>query len=188
MIRRLSLVFAFSLLEVLVVLAIVSIFLGMSFPAMKHFFDATADDILQSQLLHTIQQAMQAAQSRMQPVALCHSKDHLTCSGRWMDGQLIFVDENEDGVIKDKDQILAVIQNQVQQGILHFRSYPYYRDYLLFLPMSLMRQDNGSFWYCHSEKELPVWAMMLSRTGKVRVQYPDQEGKIKDAHGVPFTC
>jgi prepilin-type N-terminal cleavage/methylation domain-containing protein len=186
--KQLLTVFGFSLLEVLVVLVIMSIFLCMSFPELKYFFDATEDTILQSQLLRTLQQAKQAAWDRMQPIALCHSQDHHTCSGHWIDGQLLFVNEDEDGVIKEPNQILAVVQSPVQHGILHFRAFPYYRDYLLFLPTEWTSHDNGTFWYCHAKKEAPVWAMMLSRAGKIRIQYPDQEGKIKDARGIPLTC
>lgn len=179
---------AFTLLEMLVALSIIGILMAIALPSLRNYIDRTHDQILQSQLLRTIQLARNEASAHHMPVSLCKSKDHLICGGEWADGQLVFIDENEDGMVRDKEQILAVTQADSQRGILHWRSYPYYRDYLQFLPSGLMPSDNGTFWYCHASSELPVWAIMLSKTGKTRTAYPNKSGVIKDSHGKPLRC
>jgi len=174
--------------EVLVVLAMSAILLGLTVPHLRSYFVRTQDDLLQAQLLRTIQFAQVEARARRVPVAICKTKNNNTCSGHWNDGQLVFVNENEDGIVHDKKQILAVMQPLASQGMLHLRSFPIYRDYLLFLPTGFMHSDNGTFWYCHTADKLPVWAILLGQSGRTRVLYPDKWGEIKDSKDKLLVC
>jgi type IV fimbrial biogenesis protein FimT len=179
---------AFSLLEVLITLSIIAMMAFISLPSLRHFFIHIQDKNLQLQLLRTMQLAHQESRARGVPVVLCGSTDHVNCVSDWTDGQIVFVSEDENGVVQDKEQLLAVIQSHSQQGTLFFRSYPYYRNYLLFLPSGLVRNDNGTFWYCHGTDISPAWAMMLSKSGRTHVVYPDRSGMIKDSHGKSLGC
>ncbi|OGT35457.1 MAG: hypothetical protein A3F11_01645 [Gammaproteobacteria bacterium RIFCSPHIGHO2_12_FULL_37_14] len=178
----------FSLFEIVIVLAIVAVFATISLPLLKRVYDYTNGKILQSQLLHTIQFARQEAQTRGLPVALCQSNDSAGCSGNWLDGQLVFVDQNKDGTLNDNEQILTTIQTRMNRGLLHWRSFSSQRNDLLFLPTGAMRNDNGTFWYCPDSNGLPTWAIILSKTGRARVSYPNENGVILDARGKPFQC
>lgn len=179
----------FSLFESLIVLAIVSVFATISLPLLKRIYNYANEKILQSQLLHTIQFARQEAQIRQLPVALCQSSDNVECSGNWLDGQLVFVDENKDGMVNDNEQILTTIQTRANRGLLRWRSFPAKRnDDLLFLPTGGMRSDNGTFWYCPDTSGLPKWAIVLSKAGRARVTYPNKNGVILDATGNSLQC
>ncbi|HLB41426.1 MAG TPA: GspH/FimT family pseudopilin [Gammaproteobacteria bacterium] len=179
---------AFSLFETLIVLAIVGVFATISLPWLKRVYDYANGKILQSQLLHAIQFARQEAQIRQVPVALCKSSNHTVCSGNWLDGQLVFVDQNKNGVVSSNEQVLITIQTRANRGLLHWRSFPSQRDDLLFLPTGTMRSDNGTFWYCLDNRSLAKWAISLSKTGRARVSYPNQHGVILDARGKPLQC
>lgn len=180
--------YGFSLFEVLIVIAIVAIFATISLPFLKKIYDYSNEKILQTQLLHIIQFARQEAQTRGMPVTLCQSSDKTACSGNWLDGQLIFVDENKDGVVNTNDQVLSAIQTNSIHGLLRWRSFPSNRNDLLFLPDGEMRNNNGTFWYCPDAGGLPTWAIMLSKTGRARITYPNKNGVILDAEGRPFQC
>ncbi|OGT41992.1 MAG: hypothetical protein A3F42_04305 [Gammaproteobacteria bacterium RIFCSPHIGHO2_12_FULL_37_34] len=178
----------FSFFEILIVLTIIAVFTTISLPLLKRVYDHANGKILQTQLLHSIQFAREEAQIRHMPVALCQSKNNLDCSGNWLDGQLVFVDENKDGVVNSNEQILTTIQTRANRGLLRWRSFPSKRDDLLFLPTGAMRSDNGTFWYCPNTSGLPTWAIVLSKTGRARVAYPNKNGVILDAHGRLLQC
>ena len=152
----------------------------LTIPSLENFYSLTKARVLQSQLLQEIDYAREAAYDRRLSVGLCPSGNQHTCTDNWMEGKLVFIDE------EDK-QILKVIPPIFNQGYLHFRAYPAYLSYLLFLPRGFS-QENGSFWYCISRNSTPSWAIILNQSGRARVQYPDSSGVIKDAQGKKLLC
>lgn len=179
---------AFTFYEVLITLTIVTVLSMVVFPPIQNFLNHSQDKLLQAQLLQAIQFAHQEAVAKGIKIALCGSQDNVVCASNEPKSLLIFTDENNDGIVHHKDQILAIISLPLE-GILHWRSYPYYRGYLLFLPSRLMdTNDNAAFWYCQKNHRTPRWAMMLSKTGRTRVHYPNQAGEMKDRQGKPFSC
>lgn len=177
---------AFTLIEVLIALLISAILVAISIPTVKHFLQQAQDDMLQRQLVRAIDLARLEAQVRHLPVSLCRTKDTMNCGGDWQEGQLIFIDENADGIVRNQEKIISVMQSVSRHGSLHWRSFPAYRNYILFLATGWMRNDNGTFWHCHHQ--LAVWAIVLNKRGKTRVVYPDRNGEIKDDHGRALTC
>jgi Tfp pilus assembly protein FimT len=178
----------FSLLETLVILSITAILVTLSFPLLRYFLNRHQDEMLQSQLQQAIETASQEARIKGVPIGLCASQTGTRCRGEWQEGLLLFIDEKEDGVIHDQAQRLAVFSLKSAPGKLHARSYPAYRQHLLFMPSGLMPSDNATFWFCYRERTQPSWAMMLSKSGNTRLVYPDQDGVIKDAQQQPLRC
>lgn len=177
---------AYTLIETLVSMTILAILIAISLPTAHQFLSRTQDDILQRQLLRAIAIAKQEASARHAYIALCKSNNQETCDGAWEEGQLVFLDETGDGVINNSEQILAVIQTQSKHGSIKWRSFPAYRNYLLFLPTGLMKSDNGTFWHCHANTT--AWAIIINKSGRTRIAYPDKNGEIKDGHGKPLNC
>lgn len=177
---------AFTIMEVLVALSILAILLAISLPAMQHFIAHAQDEMLQAQLLHAIQIAKQEAIARHTRIALCQSNNQITCSGNWGDGYIIFLDENADGRVHDNEQILYVSQLQSQHGRNYIRSFPRYRNYLSFSSSGLMTSDNATLWHCHADS--PKWALVMSKTGRTRIMYPNRNGEMKDNHGQLLNC
>ena len=180
--------YAVTLIEILIVLSIIAIFFAMSLPSVNNFFDRKKEAILQAQLLRAIQMTYQLADVEHFSVSLCPSKNHFTCSQNWLDGLLIFVDEEEDGIVHDQKQIFSVIQTDAQHGKLYFRSFPFYRRYLLFSSKEWIQSNNGTFWYCHQGESLPRWAIMINRSGRAKVVERDQEGMVRETTGKPLKC
>lgn len=90
----------FTLLEALVVLALVGILVAMAAPVMsdlrsRHQVQAQAEGLLGSLVL-----ARSEALRRQQRVSLCAQGTQGTCDalGRWQQGWLVFVDENDNGL------------------------------------------------------------------------------------------
>ena len=173
-------------IEALIVLAIMSVLAAVTLPSMRHYLGQSHAEVVKAQILESIQIANQQAKTRHLPVALCRSHDRLTCSRDHGEDVLIFVDESDDGVVLDQSKLLLVRQLNLQQGDLFLRSYPAYRQYLLFVPQGLTRSDNGTIWYC--QDATLIWAVMLNKTGRARVALPDQHGVINDGNGTPLSC
>lgn len=159
-------------MEVLVTLSLIVIIAALGVGSLRYFFYRSDDVIMTQQLLHVIQFAEQEAKARHQTVIVCSTVDAVSCSGSWADGQLAFVDSSNDGLVHESSQILLVMQTTTHSGILRWRSFPYYHDYLQFQPSGLMHSDNASFWFCRADNEKPAWVIRLNKSGRARVETP----------------
>jgi len=174
-----------SLIETMIAVFIIAILTAMALPALKNILYQARDEIWRKELLDAVNLARFESRLRKLPVALCASSDAKSCSGTWTDGLLVFIDSNQDGVVHDEEQILRFSVSP-SHGSLFWRSFPSYRRYLLFLPADTANSDNGTFWHCHNESA--VWAIVLNKTGRTRLVYPDQNGVIKDGRGQALRC
>lgn len=177
---------AFTLIEVLITLFITIILATISFPMLKNIWQSAENNRLRDQLLQMISLAKSESQNRHMGISLCRSSDGVTCGDNWDDGYFIFVDENADGIVHDKEQIILIKQTNSAHGKLHWRSFPLYRNYIHFSPAGLTRSDNGTFWYCH--EKTAVWSITMNKQGRTYVTLPDKLGKIKDEHGRVLVC
>ncbi len=159
----------------------------MALPMLKGLMDHADDDLMRLLLLRAIELARQEAHAHGMSTVLCKSNDHLTCSRGAKDSLMVFLNENEDGIVHAKENILAIMQTSSQRGSLNWRSFPGYRDYLIFSAIEITNTDNGTFWYCHTSGLCPAWAITLNKTGRARVVYPNK-GEIKDSHGQSLRC
>lgn len=179
---------AFTLMEVMMVLTIISILSLIAVPGLQEVMRRAQDDAVRSDLTRILEIACNEAGMRNKTVTLCRSRDLLRCGGDWSDGQIVFVDNYHDDVVHDKSQIIAVNKMKISRGVLHARFYPFYRQAIHFNSAVAVSNDNGSFWYCRAGAAFPVWALKVNRAGSVSVTLPDANGDIIDTHGKPFPC
>lgn len=170
--------FGFSLLELLITLIIIIILLAMSLPNEKIFINKSQDEVMSQQLLRAIYLARSEAITRNTTVTLCKSADSKTCSGDWLNGY----------IISTNDAILSVYSNVTAQGVIHWRVFPNGRDRLTFFPSGLADIENGTFWYCNAPQAKARWAIVLSQSGRARLELPNEEGNICDSSGNELPC
>ena len=103
-------------------------------------------------------------------IMLCHSNDGETCHGDWSNGYIVSSDH----------QVVYRFINKNASEVLYWRAFPRMITFLEFLPNGLPNFQNGTFWYCPLKKKYPVWAIMLSQSGRARFVLPDERGKIID--------
>lgn len=177
---------AFTFLEMLTALFIATILAAIALPALHHVSDRAQEQVALGQLIQAIESAKITAETRRVPVSLCMSQDQLTCAGGWGNSHVVFIDENAEGVLHDASQIISIVQTPLKQAKIYVRTFPVYRNNLLFLPSGFLHEDNGTFWYCHDAS--PAWAVIINQSGRVRTAYPDKNGKMNDVSGKPLSC
>lgn len=179
---------AFTLIEALIVLAIMSILSLVAVPGLQTILQRGEDDALRADLVRMINFARTEALLYHKTVTFCKSHDAHTCGGEWLDGQIVFIGRAKQENALSAQRILAVNQITAQHGQLHARFYPFYRESIQFNPLLVAITDNGTFWYCHHRALQPSWAIKINRRGMVHVLTPDKNGDIKDQKGKSLSC
>lgn len=169
----------FTLFEILIALSLISILSLCAFPTLQNLFSISNNTLCKDKLLEAIHFAQQEALTRDTPIALSTTENQ---------DILVFTDDNNDGIIHHKQQLLSTTQLGKQSGELHLRSYPYYRHYLQFLPRGQVSSDNGTFWYCPTGKTTPAWAIIVNKAARPRVVYAEKDEKVRDSHGKELSC
>lgn len=167
----------FSLIELMMVLMIAGVFSVMGFEG-KFFWQKTQAEVLQSQLFNAISLTRSEAIVHHDKIILCGSLDQATCSDQWQSGY----------IIKTDNEIIYHFQNLSVKGKLYWRSFPDNKQQLEFMPDGLPNSENGTFWFCCVDAVEPVWAIILNKSGRPRVVYPDSDGNIKDSKGKSLVC
>ena len=155
-------------MELLVVLAIVALMSAIGVPYLRLLSERQEAQNLQSQVIAAIRTAQQYARALRKPVVLCATQDFKTCTTEPVLDLMSFVDDYGDGQMHESSQILHVQQNG-KHGQLHWRTFPRYRDYLLFNANGFLHSDNGTIWYTRTAAETdPIWKIILSKSGRIR--------------------
>lgn len=147
----------FTLLEVLITLSLITIAYFFAIPSFNEQANQVQNKIAQTQLLQQLQHAQQIANSQIINVAVCLSQDGETCSESSGSSVLMFV----------KNQLIASVALK-GRGVLHLRSYPEYRHYILVKPTVIATSDNGTFWYC-SWRHILQWAIAVGQAGEAHI-------------------
>ena len=101
----------FTLLEVIIVMALVAIVMTFAIPAMQTF---TLNDRLTTNinvLIGHLAYARSEALTRSQQIVVCASDDGLACGGGWTDGWIVFVDADADNAFTVGEEIIRTNQD-----------------------------------------------------------------------------
>lgn len=168
----------FSLMEMLIAISLLTIFVAFAFPSFKNFYDHIQQKIFLKKLIQTLEYAKNEAILMGQLVVVCQSENQKSCSGSWNSGYLVYTNQ----------KILLSVSNNKNTDFLHWRAFPYYLTDLEFLSNGLPNFQNGTFWYCEQNATNPVWAVVMNQSGRIRADYPDQNGQILDEQEKPLLC
>jgi type IV fimbrial biogenesis protein FimT len=154
---------------------LIVILMAFTVPNQTFLIQKTNAQVSSAELLRAIQLARSEAILREETVSLCKSDNQQTCSGAWESGY----------IITTKNQLLFAFRNNLR-GKIHWRAFPAGREDLQFNALGAPNSENGTFWFCPDKN--PAWAIMLSKSGRVRISFPDKSGTIKDDKGEVITC
>ncbi|MBA3660864.1 MAG: prepilin-type N-terminal cleavage/methylation domain-containing protein [Gammaproteobacteria bacterium] len=177
----------FSILEMMMALVIVSVMSLMIWPPMLSFLTRLDDETLPTQLIHVIESAKRQAYLHHRPVALCRTADGEYCIDAPSRHLLLFVNDKNTVGKPHRESKIATI-DFAASGYLQWRSFPKYRQHLLFFPQAHVQTDNATLWYCLHANQSPRWAVVLNQDARPRIIYPDRAGALRDSKGHLLSC
>ena len=125
----------FSLLELMIALAIAAILLGLAVPSLQSFVGSSEMSATNNQFVYSLQTARSEAIKRAGPVGLCPSADPLadepSCgSGNYANGWIVFVDSDASGTRSAADEV--VLQSEAVSPAFTFTADTVFADRIYF--------------------------------------------------------
>ncbi len=160
--------FGFSLLELLLALAMGLVLLLIAIPIYHHLLLENNTRRIVDQIVTAIQAARSSAIARDEVIIFCGSVDRQHCDGSWQAGQFIQSDQNQ--------KIMRTFPALPLGDRLLWRSSLGYNQELKFAPSGFTLGQRGSFYYCPLQKPDHYGAaIVVSDSGRVRVEVDSEK-------------
>lgn len=100
----------FSLIELMVTIAIVAILLAVAFPSFEGSLRSNRVATGTNELLASLSLARSEAIRNPAGAALCTSTDGAACGGDWNDGWLVWLDLNQNGEVNPGERVIRYVE------------------------------------------------------------------------------
>jgi type IV fimbrial biogenesis protein FimT len=160
----------FTLLEMLVVIAVAAILVTLSLPSWHHFVERTQVTTQINELLGQIRYARSEAVRRGKRVVICKSKNQTQCTDGdedWDRGWIVFVDADGNSTLKvDKEDILLQHRRSRESTILRAN-----RGNFSLKPIGTA--TSGTWTLCPKHDGVQARAIIINGVGRARVSNRD---------------
>lgn len=160
-----------TLIELLIVIAIVSTLAGIALPAFGNIGQSIAARSSSSAISVALSQARSAAVMRGDDVVVCPSSDQSTCSNglRWQQGWLVFADRNHDRR-RDPDEVLIAVAQAQSRGVAIVSSVG--RRNVRFERDGTAGGSNITFTLCDRRGAAQASTLVINNAGRLRKGVP----------------
>ena len=158
----------FTLLELVVSIAILAVMVGIAAPSMQTLVSGNRVEAVAQSMYSSLMSARSEAVARNQSVFICKSADGTNCvtSNYWEQGWLVFVDENSNGS-KDTGETIISVVSALDSGYTLRTGTPY-ADKLQYRPDGTVN-DSDTFRLCPpSNDPADGISLILNITGRPR--------------------
>lgn len=178
----------FTLVELMIVIAIAGITVGLGYPSMKNLIIKSRVNSYAHTLLSTVQSARQAAIMRNEFITVCASANGIDCNTDWSKGHLIFIDKNGNRELDIEDTRLNYIDGINDADNVKWQSFKV-ANTLQFLPTGITNHQNGTFTVCGLGKIGFAKAVIITKTGRPRLSTDSNgDGIDEAASGKALNC
>ncbi len=161
----------FTLIELMMTIAITTILLALGLPSMSSLVSASESRAARQELWTALNVARAGAVTSHRRHVICPSTDHDTCSGglRWDHGWIVFLDNNENGLRDGNDEVVSV-GNAVRQGVVISTTVG--RDRVGFRTDGSSAGNNATFTICDRRGTSNATSLVVSNPGRIRSGTP----------------
>jgi type IV fimbrial biogenesis protein FimT len=167
----------FTLVELIITIAIAAILITMSIPAFSKLLESNRLTTHIHDFVAHLNYAREAAIFRNQRVTLCKSSDGIFCDNdlEWEDGWIIFVDSDNNHT-RTAEEPLISFQPSVRTYIsIRYSANLRQNNFVSFTPVGTSF-GNGTFTFCSGRTDIVPRALILARTGRVRLSREKPDG------------
>ncbi|WP_157360270.1 GspH/FimT family pseudopilin [Aliagarivorans marinus] len=151
----------FTLMELLITVALAAILLGIGVPAMTQFHASISAEATRNRLMREVRFARSQAIDLSQTVVICALDSDNKCGGSATDGLTIFIDSNNNQALDVGEEVLQVAESY-GTGKVKLNT-----TALRFTPEGMITGQNGSLYFCSNDSNY-VSGIIVSRGGSVR--------------------
>lgn len=178
----------FTLIELIATLTIAAILIGVAIPAFTDFLNNTKIKSQTLTLRATLHFARESAVNQTKTVTVCPTLKGEQCHKNWSHSYMAFIDENENRQFDANDTVLSVKQVSDPNIKLRWRAFRK-KTSLQWLDTGITNQQNGSFEYCYQNNPKYARALVISKSGRIRVSKDkNNDGIHENARGKNLTC
>lgn len=146
---------AFTVVELLIALALVAIIGSIAIPALQDFLERNQQQVLYQQISRALQHARSYAVTHRVSVELCASNDGLSCNSSWSHGWLLRE--------LNKESVIAVTLLNSDSQRLQWKGF---NQIIQFHSTGISPVGNGRFYSCYKNKV--SWQLVINRQGRLR--------------------
>ena len=155
----------FTLLELIVTVALFSIITAAVVPSMSSFYQRNKIAGIVNNHIAAMQLARHTAVSENVFVVMCPTKDMLNCDSDWSGLKMVFVDEDNDGALDGNEEIIGSA-DMVNDYFIKST-----RDSLRFAPFNTAQNFTATITICPDEDDTHfARALVISNVGRVRLE------------------
>jgi type IV fimbrial biogenesis protein FimT len=153
----------FSLIEVMISLAVLAISLGLAIPQFHNLIQGARITNAQNGLFSLFQLARNEALMRGRHVVVCASSNGQLCAGSWQQGALVFIDQNRNRQHEREEKILSELADNEMRRLNITGN----RLVSVFLPGGRASGSNQSLTICAPGRKSGA-SVVISNAGRVR--------------------
>lgn len=129
--------------------------------------------------------ARSEAVKRNDSISVCRSSNSSTCTGKWEDGWIVFVDADADGSVDTGEAIL-----QVHGAISDSIDLDFSETYITYINTGLASVgSNSTFTLCDTRGASNARALVIGISGRPRMATDsDENGILEDTSGIDLVC
>lgn len=188
----------YTLLELMIVLAIVGILATMVVPGMQDSMRRNAKDSNMLDLISAVGLARSEAVTQARSISICRSVDQTACAAAagadWSAGWIVFTDSGAAGTVDGTDEVLraGTVQNALSVVTLKTSTdtnFP--TDFLQFDEHgSLKNSTTGAYFkFCDTNNAaVDARAVWLTNTGRTALSMDDADGVHNNPAGADLIC